>query len=50
MMPSSDDSWKGEYTNTRGGLNCVVRFSLFSGEQAYALFANTVPELPRSGN
>jgi len=29
------------------GVNCVVRFSQFSGEQAQALFAKVVPETPQ---
>ena len=39
-----------ESTQTQEGVNYVVRFSQFSREQAQALFAKAVPELPRSGN
>ena len=39
-----------ESTQTQEGVNCVVRFSQFSGEQAQALFAKAVPETPRIEN
>ena len=41
---------KGQYTNTGGGVNCVVRFSQFFDKWAQTLFAKAVLQLPRSGN